>query len=54
MTAEEFMRFLNDEQRDSRLNEILYPYCDLKKAQALIEEYEFDRQMAHDGKLSLA
>jgi len=40
MTAEQFMHFLNQEQRDPRLNEILYPYCDLSKAQALISQFE--------------
>jgi len=54
LSAEQFMRFLNDEQRDSRLNEILYPPCDLKKARALIEQYEYDPEMAHEGKLSHA
>lgn len=40
MTAEQFMSFLNQEQRDPRLNEILYPYCDLAKAHALISQFE--------------
>jgi len=40
LTAEQFMKFLNQEQRDPRLNEILYPYCDVKKAQQLIEQFE--------------
>jgi len=34
------MKFLNQEQRDPRLNEILYPYCDVKKAQQLIDHFE--------------
>ena len=40
LTAEQFMKFLNHEQRDPRLNEILYPYCDTKKAQQLIDQFE--------------
>jgi len=40
VTAEQFMKFLNQEQRDPRLNEILYPYCDVKKAQQLIDQFE--------------
>jgi len=40
LTAEQFMKFLNHEQRDPRLNEILYPYCDVKKAQQLIDQFE--------------
>ena len=34
------MKFLNQEQRDPRLNEILYPYCDMKKSQQLIDQFE--------------
>ena len=40
LTAEQFMEFLNREQRDPRLNEILYPYYDVRKAQALIDVFE--------------
>jgi len=40
MTAEQFMDFINKEQRDPRLNEILYPYTTTDKAKELIESYE--------------
>jgi phosphatidylinositol phospholipase C beta len=40
LTAEQFMTFLNCEQRDPRLNEILYPYYDVKKSQQLIDQFE--------------
>jgi len=40
MTAEQFMEFINAEQRDPRLNEILYPYTTPDKAKELIETYE--------------
>lgn len=36
---DEFMQFVNA-QRDPRLNEILFPYCNLDKAQELIAKYE--------------
>jgi len=40
LTAEQFMEFLNQEQRDPRLNEILYPYYDVRKSQTLIDVIE--------------
>lgn len=40
MSAEQFMDFINKEQRDPRLNEILYPYTTPEKAKELIETYE--------------
>lgn len=40
LTAEEFMEFINREQRDPRLNEILYPYATPDKAKELIDNYE--------------
>lgn len=39
MTVSEFMKFV-DGQRDSRLNEILFPFCNAEKAQELITKYE--------------
>jgi hypothetical protein len=40
MTAEQFMDFINKEQRDPRLNEILYPYTTTEKSRELIDTYE--------------
>lgn len=40
LTAEQFRDFMNTQQRDPRLNEILYPYTDTAKAQALIDQFE--------------
>ncbi len=39
----QFIDFLNDKQRDSRLNEILYPLYNEKRATEIIEEYEQDK-----------
>ena len=39
MTISEFMKFV-DGQRDPRLNEILFPFCNSEKAQELIAKYE--------------
>jgi len=49
LTAEQFMWFLNQEQRDPRLNEILYPYCDIAKARSLISKFEPDDKLAQAG-----
>ena len=49
LTAEQFRDFLNSEQRDPRLNEILYPYTDTAKAQALIHQFEPNHSLAHKG-----
>lgn len=46
LTAEQFKEFLNAEQRDPRLNEILYPYFDIKRAQAIIDQYEPNNSLA--------
>ena len=49
LTAEQFKQFLNTEQRDPRLNEILYPYTDTSKAQALIDTFEHNHHLAQKG-----
>lgn len=52
MTVEQFVQFLNKEQRDPRLNEILYPYANRSRGMDLIEQYEPDIQIAQKGFLS--
>ena len=49
MTANQFVHFLNREQRDPRLNEILYPYADQERVKDLIEQYELNRDLAAKG-----
>ena len=44
------MEFLNNEQRDPRLNEILFPYCTSEKAQAVIDKHEPNKDFAKKGK----
>ena len=46
---EQFVQFLNKEQRDPRLNEILYPYYTIKQAQEFIDTYETKHGMAAKG-----
>lgn len=52
MTTEQFVRFLNKEQRDPRLNEILYPYYTSGQALELILRNESKANMASKGHLS--
>ena len=42
MNLEQFINFLNEKQRDPRLNEILYPHYDAKRASEIITTYEQD------------
>lgn len=49
LTVEQFVQFLNKEQRDPRLNEILYPYYTVRQAQDLIDQYESRQNMAAKG-----
>ncbi|XP_069116132.1 1-phosphatidylinositol 4,5-bisphosphate phosphodiesterase beta-1-like isoform X3 [Argopecten irradians] len=49
LTVDQFVDFLNREQRDPRLNEILYPYYTTKQAQDLINTYETKTGMAAKG-----
>ena len=39
-----FIDFLNDKQRDPRLNEILYPLYNERRATQIIDEYEQDKE----------
>lgn len=50
LTSEQFVKFLNNEQRDPRLNEILYPYFTQKQALDLINMYETKPSMAAKGR----
>ncbi|XP_071081151.1 1-phosphatidylinositol 4,5-bisphosphate phosphodiesterase beta-1-like [Haliotis cracherodii] len=52
MTVEQFTEFLNKHQRDPRLNEILYPFYTVARAQELIDQYETKTGMAQKGHLS--
>lgn len=45
------MKFLNEYQRDPRLNEILYPFFSEKEAQKLIEKYEPLTVNSENGKV---
>ncbi|XP_035672368.1 1-phosphatidylinositol 4,5-bisphosphate phosphodiesterase beta-4-like isoform X1 [Branchiostoma floridae] len=42
LTVDQIIKFLNEQQRDPRLNEILFPFFDRKRVVALIQKYEVD------------
>lgn len=44
ISVDQFILFLNEKQRDPRLNEILYPLYDEKRAAEIITTYEQDEQ----------
>ncbi|XP_046962452.1 1-phosphatidylinositol 4,5-bisphosphate phosphodiesterase classes I and II isoform X2 [Vanessa cardui] len=55
LSANQLVDFLNDVQRDPRLNEILHPYADIQRARDLIKAYEHNKyhqqrsQLTFDG-----
>ncbi|TKR88474.1 hypothetical protein L596_012710 [Steinernema carpocapsae] len=52
LTKDRLINFLNDEQRDIRLNEILFPFFDNDRVQQLISKYETDENYIANGKMS--
>lgn len=46
ISATQFKEFLNEQQRDPRLNEILYPFATVKHAQEIIDLHESKSAMA--------
>ncbi|KAL4623950.1 1-phosphatidylinositol 4,5-bisphosphate phosphodiesterase beta-1-like isoform X2 [Arapaima gigas] len=53
ITLEEMTDFLNNKQRDPRLNEILYPPLKPDQVQLLIEKYEPSNSFAQKGQMSV-
>lgn len=47
------MNFLNEKQRDPRLNEILYPLYDDKRAAEIINDYEQNEEARNASKYLL-
>lgn len=52
MSISQFVDFLNNTQRDPRLNEILYPYASEARAKDIINQYEPNKCNANKGQLS--
>nr|XP_033809490.1 1-phosphatidylinositol 4,5-bisphosphate phosphodiesterase beta-3 [Geotrypetes seraphini] len=53
LTLEQLMDFLNQKQRDPRLNEILYPPLKKDQVQQLIEKYESNKQFLERDQMSM-
>ncbi|XP_050994379.1 1-phosphatidylinositol 4,5-bisphosphate phosphodiesterase beta-4 isoform X5 [Labeo rohita] len=52
LTVEQLVSFLNENQRDPRLNEILFPFYDAKRVMQIIEKYERDADLKKKGRMS--
>uniref|UniRef100_A0A8D0HA25 1-phosphatidylinositol 4,5-bisphosphate phosphodiesterase n=1 Tax=Sphenodon punctatus TaxID=8508 RepID=A0A8D0HA25_SPHPU len=52
LTVDQLVSFLNEHQRDPRLNEILFPFYDPKRAMQIIETYEPDEDLKNKGLMS--
>lgn len=52
ITLSSFIMFLNESQRDPRLNEILHPLFDEKRTKEIIQTYEPNPELAAEGLLS--
>lgn len=52
LTVDQLVSFLNQHQRDPRLNEILFPFYDAKRAMQIIETYEPDEELRQKGQIS--
>lgn len=52
LTVDQLVSFLNENQRDPRLNEILFPFYDPKRAMQIIEKYERDEDLKKKGLMS--
>lgn len=50
--VKQLVEFLNERQRDPRLNEILYPLYDEKRSREIIQAYEPDPALAAQAKIS--
>ncbi|KAG8249426.1 hypothetical protein J6590_019714 [Homalodisca vitripennis] len=52
INVDQFINFLNEKQRDPRLNEILYPLYDEKRAVEIITTYEQSEEARNEKKLT--
>ena len=49
ISVEKLIEFLNEKQRDPRLNEILYPHYNDQRVKEIINEYEADVELVKEG-----
>ncbi|XP_031435590.1 1-phosphatidylinositol 4,5-bisphosphate phosphodiesterase beta-4 isoform X2 [Clupea harengus] len=52
LNVDQLVCFLNENQRDPRLNEILFPIYDFKRALQIAEQYEPDEKLKRKGLMS--
>uniref|UniRef100_A0A4W6DUU8 1-phosphatidylinositol 4,5-bisphosphate phosphodiesterase n=1 Tax=Lates calcarifer TaxID=8187 RepID=A0A4W6DUU8_LATCA len=52
LTVEQMTEFINNKQRDPRLNEILYPPLKPEQVQLLVDKYEPNSSLAQKGQIS--
>ncbi|KFM65271.1 1-phosphatidylinositol-4,5-bisphosphate phosphodiesterase beta-4, partial [Stegodyphus mimosarum] len=52
INIQQLITFLNDKQRDPRLNEILYPKYTEKRAAEILANYEQNEELVKEGKMS--
>lgn len=52
INIDQFINFLNEKQRDPRLNEILYPLYDEKRAAEIISTYEQNEEAVKEKKMT--
>nr|XP_015206131.1 PREDICTED: 1-phosphatidylinositol 4,5-bisphosphate phosphodiesterase beta-4 isoform X2 [Lepisosteus oculatus] len=52
LSVDQLVSFLNENQRDPRLNEILFPFYDAKRAMQIIEIFETDEELKKKGRMS--
>ena len=52
ITLGQLVQFMNEKQRDPRLNEILYPLYDEKRCTEIINDYEQDEKTKNASKFS--
>ncbi|XP_072030840.1 1-phosphatidylinositol 4,5-bisphosphate phosphodiesterase beta-4-like isoform X2 [Amphiura filiformis] len=53
LTIEELIEFLNDKQRDPRLNEILFPHFNSERVKQIIKAYETDQKLIEKHQLGI-
>ncbi|XP_067845542.1 1-phosphatidylinositol 4,5-bisphosphate phosphodiesterase beta-4 isoform X3 [Heptranchias perlo] len=52
LTVDQLVSFLNENQRDPRLNEILFPFYESKRAMQILENYEPDEELRKQADMS--
>uniref|UniRef100_A0A8C4NYJ2 Phosphoinositide phospholipase C n=1 Tax=Dicentrarchus labrax TaxID=13489 RepID=A0A8C4NYJ2_DICLA len=53
LSVEQMTEFINNKQRDPRLNEILYPPLKPEQVQVLVDKYEPNASLAQKGQISM-